>query len=109
MELEYILMSTPRVSINIFALHPNASSFGSWTMRDGGIADRRLPAGGKGRYLYVGLETKPWRLQWRTALPIAAPVHSAAGRVPSRSIGRIAARPTSWHLLRRLLLGIDGA
>jgi hypothetical protein len=27
-------------------------------MRDGGIADRRLPAGGKGRYLYVGLENK---------------------------------------------------
>src|SRR5580704_1458624 len=42
-------------------------------------------------------------------LPIATPVHSAAGRVPSRSIGLIAARPTSWRLLRRLLLGIDGA
>jgi predicted metal-binding membrane protein len=30
-------------------------------------------------------------------------------QVPSRSIGLIAARPTSWRLLHRLLLGIDGA
>src|ERR1700730_1649446 len=60
MELEYTSRCPRRESLSLFfALLPNASSFGSWTMRDGGIADRRLPAGGKGRYLYVGLETKP--------------------------------------------------
>src|ERR1700730_2911799 len=42
-------------------------------------------------------------------MPIAAPVHSAAGRIPSRSTRRTATRPTPWRLLRRLLLDSYGA
>ena len=91
-----------------------AATAAQWALDRTALLDPRMASASRvfGGIVLVAAGIYQWtplKDKCLAAMPIAAPIHSAAGRVSSRSIGLIAARPASWRLLRRLLLGFDGA